>query len=250
MKSKLALLLLSLTVLGGCGKTDNPAPAPSVPAQTNAPAAGMSNATATISTAAAATAVQTAATPPATAESAKRYDAQQGSKVRMDGTSTIHDWYAESPTISGFMEVPPGFQIGSLKPGPTTARAEATIPVRTLRSSSGKPMDKIMFEHMKAARFPRIEYRLRELVLLQPPAAGAAAQFDSTGELVVTGVTNTIKMPVTIEAPDATKLRVKGAIPLKMTQFGIKPPELEILGKIVTGDDIKILFDWVLAAKP
>ena len=34
-----------------------------------------------------------------------RYESQPGSKMRMDGTSTIHDWHAESQLIGGFLEL-------------------------------------------------------------------------------------------------------------------------------------------------
>ena len=37
------------------------------------------------------------------------YNARSGSKMRIEGTSNIHDWQVESPFIGGMMEVGPGF---------------------------------------------------------------------------------------------------------------------------------------------
>jgi hypothetical protein len=36
------------------------------------------------------------------------YAARSGSKMRIEGTSNIHDWQVESPFIGGLMEVGPG----------------------------------------------------------------------------------------------------------------------------------------------
>ena len=43
------------------------------------------------------------------ADQITRFNATPGSKMRVEGTSTIHDWRAESPIIAGFIEVGPNF---------------------------------------------------------------------------------------------------------------------------------------------
>ena len=61
----------------------------------------------------------------ASAQSLVRYESQPGSKMRMDGTSNIHDWHAESQLIGGYIEVD-GALIESpdkLKPGKVEAKA-------------------------------------------------------------------------------------------------------------------------------
>src|SRR5678815_2335906 len=67
-------------------------------------------------------------------------------KVRMEGTSTIHDWNAESGVIGGSIAVEPGFPDASK--GTVKPKAEINIPVRTLKSSGGRKMDSVMQEHM------------------------------------------------------------------------------------------------------
>lgn len=175
-----------------------------------------------------------------------RFVAQPGSKVRMDGTSTIHDWNVESRIIGGFLEFDEGLSLAALKPGQIKARVEAIIPVSSLKSSSGRPMDSIMYEAMNQAQFPRIEYRLRELTCKELPA-----KFEAIGELQVSGVTNRITMPVTMESPTNGQLRIAGATTLKMTDFGIKPPAPSLGGvaPIKTGDEVGISFEWVALLK-
>jgi len=171
------------------------------------------------------------------------------SKLRMDGTSTIHDWHADTDIIGGFMELEATFPDASGKSAPSAVKpkVEVKIPVRTLKSSGGKRMDAVMQEHMKFEQFKMIEYRVLELT----PKAGAAGQFDAKGTLTIAGVTKTNIMPVIIERVENTKLKVKGTAAIKMTDFGIKPPAPEIAGLslIKTGDDVKLVFEWVTEPK-
>jgi polyisoprenoid-binding protein YceI len=166
------------------------------------------------------------------------------SKLRMDGTSTIHDWHAETDIIGGFMELDPNFVDGKSTSKP---KIEIKIPVRSLKSSGGKRMDAVMQEHMKFDQFKIIEYKALELA----PKAGAAGQWDAKGTLTVAGVSQTNSMPVTIEKVDGTKLKVTGTASIKMTDFGIKPPAPDIAGVSVirTGDDVKLKFEWVTEPK-
>lgn len=181
-----------------------------------------------------------------------RYEAQPaGSKVKMEGTSTIHDWSVESPIIGGFIEADADFPASALK-DPKSARptVEAFIPVRTLKSYS-KKMDEVMLDHLNMAKHPRIEYRLIELKPRSAPGTTGALPFDAVGALTVAGVTRTNTMIVTIEKSADTHLKVAGAIPLRMTDFGVQPPAPQILGMpvIKTGDQIKISFEWLTAPR-
>ena len=56
-----------------------------------------------------------------------------------------------------------------------------------------------------------------------------------------------LAMLVTVTHVDGGKLKVSGKTPLKMTDFGIKPPAPAVgLGLIKTGDEVKISFEWVM----
>src|SRR5438034_393784 len=80
------------------------------------------------------------------------------------------------------------------------------------------------------------------------PSAPRIIRYDAVAGLrsVKIEVTNT--MPVTFERIDKSKILVKGATTLKMTDFGIKPPALTVLGiGIKTGDDVKLTFEWTTA---
>ena len=168
------------------------------------------------------------------------------STLRMDGTSTIHDWHADTDIIGGFMELEATFADGKSAPVSVKPNIEVKIPVRSLKSSGGKRMDAVMQEHMKFEQFKVIEYKVLELT----PKAGAAGQYEAKGALTLAGVTKTNMMPVTIERVDG-KLKVTGTTAVKMTDHGIKPPAPEIAGisLIRTGDEVKLKFEWVTEPK-
>jgi hypothetical protein len=194
------------------------------------------------------------------ADPTTRFDSQPGSKIRIEGTSSVHDWQVEGKLIGGFLEAGTGFPVepGQTVPaGKVEARAEAFIPVRSLKSieKDGRPysdsMDDIMHGKLLQAENPRILYRLDELVLKESPKSPDAPYvFDAKGDLIVAGVTNKISMPVSITPLGGKKLKVSGNTAVKMTDFGIKPPAPALgLGLIKTGDEVKLNFEWMVGQK-
>jgi hypothetical protein len=185
------------------------------------------------------------------AQDLTRFDAQPGSKVKIDGTGNIHDWTVEGQIIGGHMELDPAFLADPQKAAPgakVNAKVEAIVPVRSIKSGK-KTMDEVMHDAMHQTTFPKVEYRLKELTLKEAPKAAAGPYvFDSVGDLTINGVTNSIKMPVTIARLDKDQLKTTGASVVKMTAFGIKPPSPKLaLGLITTGDDVTVTFEWLTA---
>jgi polyisoprenoid-binding protein YceI len=171
----------------------------------------------------------------------------RGSKVRIEGTSTIHDWHAESALIRGTMELDPSFPTDpankELKPGKVDATAKISIVVQTFRSSSGSAMDAVMQETMDAKNHKTIEFELKELDFKE--FKDDAMVFDAKGDLKVHGQTKAVSMPVQIVRPDAKTLKVTGTTTAKMTEFGMTPPAPKLaLGAIKTGDDVKLIIEW------
>jgi hypothetical protein len=187
-----------------------------------------------------------------------KYDAQPtGSEMKIDGTSTIHDWYCKSGIISGGFEAEQAWQkdvslksVTSLGPGKAPV-CKVSIPVRTLKSSSGRIMDGIMIDAMKGKEFTSIDYKLTEMVIKgEVPATGSPVTFDCKGELTVSGTTNKVSFPVKMERVGDDKLKFSGTTKVKMTDYGIKPPAPSIgLGMIKTGDEVTLTWTWMTAVK-
>lgn len=102
-----------------------------------------------------------------------------------------------------------------------TARAEIAIPVRSLRTGiAGR--DKTMYESLDSDRNPEIRFRLRRLTSFRTDGAETFAA-SAEGDLSIRGETRPIVIPVTGRFV-GTDLEVAGAVPIRMTEFGITPP--------------------------
>ncbi len=178
-----------------------------------------------------------------------RYQATPGSKFKIDGTSTVHDWTVECGIAGGFIEFESDAVLDPAKPteGDVKAKVEVVIGVRNIKSGK-KSMDEIMHDTLKVKDNPQIKYVLKELKA-QKRTAGQPLKFDSKGDLTVAGVTKPIDMVVTL-TPEGNKLKAVGSKQLKMTDFGMKPPAPALgLGLIKTADEVTVSFEWMTAKK-
>jgi len=177
--------------------------------------------------------------------------------VRIEGTSNVHDWQVEGNIIGGHLELGANFPLdpAAARPGKVEAEAQVSIPSRSLKSVTADDlpfnaqMDTIMYGKLLEQTCKSIQYKLSELILTEvPKGAGEPFIFESKGELMVAGVTNAVAMPIGMTVLPGDKLKFSGSVSLKMTDFGIQPPEPLGLG-IKTGDDVKLIFDWVVGKK-
>lgn len=197
------------------------------------------------------------------AEDLQTFPAKPGgdTKVRVEGTSTIHDWRLQGSVIGGSLKAGKDFPTEpgqEVKPGPVTAEINAFIPVRSLTSREkdgshySDRMDEVVYEHLDQKTYSRIFYHLTKLTLKQAPASKDGAYvFDSEGTLAVHGVTNAIAMPVNVTPLGGKAIRFTGSANAKMSDFKISPPAPTGLGMLIkTGDDVKLIFDWTVQQKP
>jgi len=187
------------------------------------------------------------------ADGMTRYNATSGSKIRVEGTSTLHDWRAVSSLITGHLEVGPTFpkEPGqTVQPGKVEAQGEAAVNTRSLRSINkdgsyyDDKMDDKMYEMLKSSTNPKILFTIKGLTLKEAAKdKDSPYVFDAIGDLAVAGVTNNISFPASIFVMPDKKIKVTGSVPLKMTQFKI-PPESILFVK--TADDVTVKFEWML----
>ncbi len=185
------------------------------------------------------------------AEPLVHYDQKPGSKLRLEGTSVIHDYAAETKLIHGFLEVGSNFPTepgNTVKPGKVEATGQASVAVRQLYSGDDK-LDEKMWGMLKMEKFPMIVFQIKELTLKElAKDTNSPYVFDANGDLEVGGVTNKISMPVNVFLLPDKKIKVTGTKPLKMTDFGIEPAKL-ILPAFKTSDDVTIKFEWILGPR-
>jgi len=169
---------------------------------------------------------------------ADRYVPTKGSFVRIEGTSTLHEWKMEGSTINGEIAAPP---IEQWQNGSAPTDVTVTIPVASIKSDHDK-MDKLMADALKADKNPVIRYELSRAILTQ---AAPAFTVTTKGQLTIAGVTREIDMQVSGTRDAAGTYVLNGQAPIRMSDFGIKPPTA-MLGTIKTGNDVKVTFRWTV----
>ncbi len=87
------------------------------------------------------------------AASAERFAGTNGSVVKVEGTSTLHNWTMQSTTIKGEISAPTPDNWNA------PAKAVVTIPVTSIKSEHAK-MDKLMAEALKAKTNPDIRFEM------------------------------------------------------------------------------------------
>jgi hypothetical protein len=179
-----------------------------------------------------------------------------GSEMRIDGKATGKSWDCVGKIIAGDFKVDSAWKtdpslksVASLGPGKTPPECVVTIPVRSLKSSGGRIMDNRMLSEMSADKHPNIQFKLTELVLdSDVPESGSPVKFNATGGLAISGVTNTVTFPLTMERVANDRLKFIGTYSTKMSEFGIKPPEFTVLGiGLRTADEITLTWTWTTA---
>jgi len=179
------------------------------------------------------------------------FNAQPATTVKIEGTSTIHDWTMEGQIIKGSLKLKKDLLFdATTKAGKVEAEATASIPVRSLKSGK-TTMDEIMQQAMNAKDHEKIDFKLTELVIKEVPAdVKNPFPCEGTGELTINGKTNKITLPVEIVKINPVRLEVRGKKALKMTDYGVTPPAPSIAGGLIkTGDEITISFVWKIAVK-
>jgi len=181
--------------------------------------------------------------------------------MRLEGTSTAHDWRSESGLILGYLEVGPNFPLEpgqKVTPGKVEAKGEAKVKVNSLKSKNkdgsyyDDKMDDKMYNMLSYTNHPDIIFRITELTIKEPAKdATSPSLLDAKGDLAVAGVTNNISFPVKVlplpEKDGENRVKISGEVPLKMSQFGMQPATMIVVVK--TADDVTVKFDWVVGAK-
>lgn len=158
--------------------------------------------------------------------------------VTVRGTSTLHDWTVEAKELHGTLELPAEFLAGAATAPPT---ASFTLPAEALKSEHDR-MNKLMWEALDSAKHPELAFALQAAKVASTDGASTGVEVDGT--LTVAGVAKPVHLVLTVRQ-DGARLLASGELPLKMTDFGIKPPTA-MLGTMKTGDAVTVKIDAVL----
>ncbi len=145
---------------------------------------------------------------------------------KIQGTSSLHDWE----------QMVTEYGITGIKNAEIIQNLVVKVTVKSIESGKSI-MDDKTFEALKADKFPYITMKAKELKMVN-------GKLEGKGLLELAGKTKEITLTGEY-SPSGNSLLVKGAIPLKMTDFGIDPPTA-MFGTMTTGDAISIVYDLKL----
>ena len=153
--------------------------------------------------------------------------------VTIHGTSNLHDWDETVSHVSGDALV----NVNTDKSVNLHA-LNITMEVRSIKSEQGSVMNKNTYKALKADQNPSILFLLTSPVTSIPLSA-AERIISVKGNLTIAGATRAVDMKGTIRMNDLSGFTFEGSQVIKMSDYGVEPPEA-LLGTLKTGNEIII----------
>ena len=180
---------------------------------------------------------------------------QPASKLWLKGTSTVHEYTSTASKLEVTVKTDvarwPGAESGAaaiedLIRAAGVTSVDVVVPVTGLKSGKDG-LDKNMYKALKAETNPEIRFHLSGYQVAAAATAGET-RIDAKGALKIAGVEREVPITATL-VRDGEAVRLRGNVPLLMTQFGIKPPTM-MMGALKTADAVTVSFDLLLGTTP
>lgn len=177
----------------------------------------------------------------ATVKAQTSYQTTGPIKIKIEGTSNIHDWEmnADKGTGTGVFILDKNGALSGL------SSLSFTMPAQSLKSEHSG-MDKNAYKAMKTDKYANISYTAATSSV---KPYGAKYQVESKGKLTISGVTRDVDLIAICSVNPADKsIACSGSYKFKMTNYNVTPPSI-MLGAIKTGDDITVKFDLLFKSR-
>jgi polyisoprenoid-binding protein YceI len=183
----------------------------------------------------------------AAAQETARVAVAPESKLWIDGTSNLHSWTCKAEKLDAAIELDKAAAAELASAAPKALRrVDVKVPVKSLKCGHGS-MDDNLYKALNADASPDISYIMATFEVV-PGEAKDSFTIKTVGSLTIAGKENKLAMDVTAtRLPDGT-VKATGMVPIKMTDYGIKPPTA-IFGRLKTGDDVKVNFELTVGPK-
>src|SRR4029078_5996330 len=163
------------------------------------------------------------------------------SKLWIEGTSNLHGWSCKATTLDAAVELDAAAAAQlNVAPPKALKKVQVKVPVKSIKCGHGG-MDDNVYKALKAEENPAISYILATFEAV-PGEAKDSFMLHTIGTLTIAGKENKVSMYVTATRLAAGSVKATGRVPIKMTDFGIKPPTA-IFGRLKPGDEVKVNFE-------
>lgn len=165
----------------------------------------------------------------------------------------IRVWFTGASNVRSFTcratEVGASDRLPSVAPGDAPAAADpaarpVTLRIPVARVDCGIPLMNRHLRHaLHADRHPTIQFTLAEYELVPGDSAWAVRMM---GALAIAGVERTVTVDAAVRTDSAGVVHVTGAYPLRVTDYGIRPPR-RFGGLLRVREQVTVHFDVPLA---
>lgn len=153
----------------------------------------------------------------------------EGQELKIEGTSTLHDWHMTSGEANGYIMMEMGEDSQ-----PVFTSAKISLEAESLKSGK-RGMDKNAYKALNTSDFPNIQFVLDNCTM------ASATEGTATGKLTVAGTTRDVTLDIKVEQ-SGSEVTVQGSTAFRLTDFNVDPPTA-LLGTVKTGDDVTIQFN-------
>ena len=183
----------------------------------------------------------------ASAQANARVAVSPESKLLIEGTSNLHGWACRTQDLEAIVELDPSAAVNmSVAPPKALKRVEVKVPVKSLKCGHGA-MDDNLYKALNADATPNISYIMATFEAV-PGETKDSFSLKAVGTLTISGTERPIAMEVKATRLADGTVKATGMVPVKMTDFGIKPPTA-IFGRLKTGDEVKVSFELNVGAR-
>ncbi|APY09258.1 hypothetical protein BWZ20_13520 [Winogradskyella sp. J14-2] len=152
--------------------------------------------------------------------------------MKIEGTSSLHDWHINVEKQAGNIVLHQSETI-------SVKALNLTVESESLKSGKSR-MDKNTYKALETDDYKNITFKLKKATEIKS-LGDYTYEVKGKGQLTIVGNTKDITMTLKIEIKDDMVL-LSGKNEIKMTDFGIEPPTA-LLGTIKTGDAITITYE-------
>jgi polyisoprenoid-binding protein YceI len=157
------------------------------------------------------------------------YALAPASRLWIEGDSNLHAWTCEAKKVDAQLDVDPGT--------PQMARGLSVhVPTADIDCGHGNMNDKLR----EALKTKSIDFKL----ISAERMPGEGVKIKARGSLTIAGVTKVANLVVDGTLQPDGSIEAKGALPMKMSWFGVEAPSALFLK---TYDDITVKFDLRVA---
>lgn len=148
------------------------------------------------------------------------YMLQDDSTLKINGTSTIHDWTVAAEQLNGKLTAD----------GQSPKSIELDVVVEGIKSERGPTMDNKMYDALKKDEHPKINFTLKEV----------KSSSVLVGTLSIAGQSKNVEIPVAFDHT-GENIKLSGKYGIALADFGIEPPTA-MFGQIVVGEKVEVEF--------